>query len=206
MTPNEAIRSFDKTLANLDAWMEKAAEYAKARGFEVDVLATSRLAPDQVNFIQQVQFGCDQAKYAAAYLGGKPAPSHPRQRADVRRAAHADPEVPRVPGHGARERPGGSRAAQGGARLARRPLARGRRLPGARGGAEFLLPHDHGLLDPATQRRAARKGRLHRSDADARGLSRRRRSGGSPGAGRRLGGLRLSGRPPARRRSIVSAT
>jgi hypothetical protein len=57
--------------------MEKATEYAKARGFEVDVLATSRLAPDQASFIQQIQFGCDQAKYAAAYLGNKSAPSHP---------------------------------------------------------------------------------------------------------------------------------
>jgi hypothetical protein len=77
MTPDDAIRLFSKTLGNLDAWMGKAEEYAKARGFEVDVLAKSRLAPDQVDFIQQVQFGCDQAKYAAAYLGGKPAPSHP---------------------------------------------------------------------------------------------------------------------------------
>ena len=77
MTPDDAIRLFSKTLGNLEAWMGKAEEYAKSRGFEVDVLAKARLAPDQVDFIQQVQFGCDQAKYAAAYLSGKPAPSHP---------------------------------------------------------------------------------------------------------------------------------
>ena len=39
MTPDDAIRLFGKTLGNLDAWMSKAEEYAKARGFEVDVLA-----------------------------------------------------------------------------------------------------------------------------------------------------------------------
>ena len=77
MTPNEAIRLFTKTLENLEKCMDKATESAKARAFDVDVLAKSRLAPDQFDFIQQVQSACDQAKYAAAYLGGKTAPSHP---------------------------------------------------------------------------------------------------------------------------------
>ena len=48
-----------------------------ARQSEVDVLAQARLAPNQFTFVQQVQSACDQAKYAAAYLGGKQAPSHP---------------------------------------------------------------------------------------------------------------------------------
>jgi len=73
----DAIRLFAKTLKNLEQWMEKAGEYAKARSFDVDVLAQARLAPNQFGFVQQVQSACDQAKYAAAYLGGKPAPSHP---------------------------------------------------------------------------------------------------------------------------------
>jgi hypothetical protein len=77
MTHEDAIRLFAKTLRNLEHWMDKAAEYAKAKSFEVDVLAQSRLAPDQYPFVRQVQAACDQAKYAAAYLGGKPAPSHP---------------------------------------------------------------------------------------------------------------------------------
>jgi hypothetical protein len=57
--------------------MEKAEAHAKAKAFDVDVLAQARLAPDQFAFVQQVQSGCDQAKYAAAYLSGKAAPSHP---------------------------------------------------------------------------------------------------------------------------------
>ena len=77
MTPYAALQLFIKTLDNLEKWMDKAAEYAKERSFDVDVLAQSRLAPDQFSFAQQVQSACDQAKYAAAYLGNKPAPSHP---------------------------------------------------------------------------------------------------------------------------------
>ncbi len=77
MTPHDAIRLFTKTLENLEKWMDKAGERAKARSFDVDVLAQARLAPDQFAFAQQVQSACDQAKYAAAYLSGKPAPSHP---------------------------------------------------------------------------------------------------------------------------------
>jgi hypothetical protein len=77
MTPHETLRLFTKTLENLEKWMDKAGEHAKARSFDVDVLAQARLAPDQFSFAQQVQSACDQAKYAAAYLGGKTAPSHP---------------------------------------------------------------------------------------------------------------------------------
>src|SRR5262245_41785162 len=77
MTPHEAIRLFEKTLGNLEKWMDKAEEYAKERGFEVDVLAQSRLAPDQYEFTKQVQAVCDQAKFAAAYLSGAKAPTHP---------------------------------------------------------------------------------------------------------------------------------
>ena len=77
MTPHETLGLFTKMLDNLEKWMDKAAENAKTRSFEVDVLADARLAPDQFSFVQQVQAACDQAKYAAAYLGNKPAPSHP---------------------------------------------------------------------------------------------------------------------------------
>jgi len=77
MNHHDAIRLFAKTLENLEQWMDKANEHAKAKAFEVDVLAQARLAPDQFGFVRQVQSACDQAKYAAAYLGGKPAPSHP---------------------------------------------------------------------------------------------------------------------------------
>jgi len=77
MTPHDAIQLFTKTLENLEKWLDKAGEHAKERSFDVDLLAQARLAPDQFSFVQQVQSACDQAKYAAAYLSGKAAPSHP---------------------------------------------------------------------------------------------------------------------------------
>ena len=77
MDHSDAIRSFAKTLQNLERWLDRATAHAKAKGYEVDVLAQARLAPDQYSLARQVQSACDQAKYAAAYLGGKPAPSHP---------------------------------------------------------------------------------------------------------------------------------
>ena len=77
MKSNDAIRLFGKTLKNLEQWLNKAAEHAKAKSFEVDVLVQARLAPDQFALVGQVQSACDQAKYAAAYLGGKTPPSHP---------------------------------------------------------------------------------------------------------------------------------
>ena len=77
MTHNDAVRLFAKMLKNLEQWMGKAEAHAKAKSFETDVLAQSRLAPDAYEFIRQVQAACDQAKYAAAYLGGKQPPSHP---------------------------------------------------------------------------------------------------------------------------------
>ena len=77
MSHDDAIRLFAKTLQNVERWMDKATVHAKAKSFEVDLLAQARLAPDQYPFVRQVQSACDQAKYAAAYLGGKQAPSHP---------------------------------------------------------------------------------------------------------------------------------
>lgn len=77
MTHDESIRLFAKTLENVERWMSKAEEHATAKSFDVDVLAVARLAPDQFSFAQQVQSACDQAKFAAAYLSGRQAPSHP---------------------------------------------------------------------------------------------------------------------------------
>lgn len=77
MTPYETLQLFRKTLDNLGQWMDKAEQSAKHRSFDVDVLAQARLAPDQFSFAQQVQSACDQAKYACAYFGDKPPPSHP---------------------------------------------------------------------------------------------------------------------------------
>jgi hypothetical protein len=73
----ETLTQFKKMLLNLDRWLEKGTASAEAKKFPPDVLAQSRLAPDQYELIRQVQSACDAAKYAAAYLSGQQAPSHP---------------------------------------------------------------------------------------------------------------------------------
>lgn len=71
------LREMRTMLVNLDAWLAKAIEHAKAKGFDPDVLAQARLAPDQFPLARQVQAACDSAKLAAARLAGKEAPAHP---------------------------------------------------------------------------------------------------------------------------------
>jgi hypothetical protein len=71
------VAQFAKMLENLDRWLAAGVTYAGQKQFEPDVLATARLAPDQYELIRQVQAACDAAKYAAAYLTGDKAPSHP---------------------------------------------------------------------------------------------------------------------------------
>jgi hypothetical protein len=77
MSTAGSIQQISRMLKNLDNWLEAGAAYAQQKGFEVDVLAQARLAPDQYALVQQIQSACDQAKYAAAYLSGQKAPSHP---------------------------------------------------------------------------------------------------------------------------------
>ena len=77
MDTAETITQFAKMLKNVDRWLEAARAFAEKKKFEPDVLGHSRLAPDQYDLVRQVQSACDQAKYAAAYLSGQTAPSHP---------------------------------------------------------------------------------------------------------------------------------
>lgn len=70
------VPQFQKTLRNLSQFLDKATQLAEGKKFEVDVLLNSRLAPDQFNFIRQVQIACDTAKLSASRLTGKEAPAH----------------------------------------------------------------------------------------------------------------------------------
>ena len=77
MDTSVTLTQFAKMLQNADRWLEAAVAFAQKKGFEADVLVQQRLAPDQYALVQQVQSACDAAKYAAAYLSGGKAPSHP---------------------------------------------------------------------------------------------------------------------------------
>lgn len=70
------VPQFTKTLHNLSLILDKADAYATEKKFESDVLMNSRLAPDMLNFIRQVQIACDTAKFCASRLTGKEAPTH----------------------------------------------------------------------------------------------------------------------------------
>lgn len=71
------ITQFMRGLTNLEAILDKAYKYSEEKKFDVEVLLNSRLAPDQFNFIKQVQIACDTAKLCAARLANKEAPNHP---------------------------------------------------------------------------------------------------------------------------------
>jgi hypothetical protein len=68
---------FSNMLGNLDRWLDKATEYATTRGFDPNVLLSSRLAPDQFPLLRQIQSACDTAKISASLLAGKTPPKHP---------------------------------------------------------------------------------------------------------------------------------
>lgn len=59
-----------RSLRQLDACMEKAVEYAKARGFEPDKYFGLRMAPDQFPFERQVQIACDALRLGVARITG----------------------------------------------------------------------------------------------------------------------------------------
>lgn len=70
------IPQFTKMLNNMLAILDKAAQSATERNFESTVLFQSRLAPDQFNFVRQIQILCDTAKIGVASLTGKEPPVH----------------------------------------------------------------------------------------------------------------------------------
>jgi uncharacterized protein len=74
---SSSVPQMKKMLQNVGQWLEVATKHATDKGFDPNVFATSRLAPDQYPLTRQVQSCCDSAKFAASRLAGKDAPSHP---------------------------------------------------------------------------------------------------------------------------------
>jgi hypothetical protein len=63
-----------QTLANIEIWLDKAEEHAKSKGFNVNVLMSSRLAPDMGALMYQIQSASDYVKATAAFLTGQKPP------------------------------------------------------------------------------------------------------------------------------------
>ena len=65
-----SIPVFIHMLGNLSAILKKGEEFAKAKGFEPEVLVNSRLAPDMFPLSRQVQIACDIARRCIGRLAG----------------------------------------------------------------------------------------------------------------------------------------
>jgi len=70
------VKQCAQSLGNLQVCLDKAEQHATAKNFDVSILLTSRLAPDQHHFIYQVQSACDYVKGAAGWLSGQAPPKH----------------------------------------------------------------------------------------------------------------------------------
>ena len=71
------IREMHKVLGQLPLWLDKAAAHATAKKFDPETMLHWRIAPDMFPLARQIQFTCDQAKFAASRGAGKDTPAHP---------------------------------------------------------------------------------------------------------------------------------
>jgi uncharacterized protein len=65
-----AVPVFVRALGNLSHVLAKGAEHAKAKSVSDDVLLQTRLIPDMLPLVRQVQIACDMACRASARLAG----------------------------------------------------------------------------------------------------------------------------------------
>jgi hypothetical protein len=72
----ELVSQCVRSLKTVEAWLDRAEAHAETKKFDVDVLMTSRLAPDMQPFVYQVQSACDYVKGAAGWLSGEQVPRH----------------------------------------------------------------------------------------------------------------------------------
>lgn len=72
-----AIPLYQRMLANLASFLDKAEAHAMAGGPGVDILTGAKLADDMHPFVRQIQMASDAAKGGAARLARQEAPSMP---------------------------------------------------------------------------------------------------------------------------------
>ena len=63
-------------VGNLETYLNKAEHFATVKDFDIEILMTSRIAPDMQPFIYQAQSACDYLKAGAAWLSGQAPPKH----------------------------------------------------------------------------------------------------------------------------------
>ena len=65
---------FVRMLGNVNTWLDKAEAHAAARKFDSSVYLGTRLAPDMLPFVKQIQIACDTVKFCVARLAGVDSP------------------------------------------------------------------------------------------------------------------------------------
>lgn len=68
------VAQYLRTLTNVEEILKKAAAYADAKKFDVQILMNARLAPDMLPLGKQIQIATDTAKFCAGYLTGTTPP------------------------------------------------------------------------------------------------------------------------------------
>ncbi|WP_233836535.1 DUF1993 domain-containing protein [Paraburkholderia sp. ZP32-5] len=72
----QAIAQCVQAVRSMETYLDKAERFANAKKFDVDVLLSTRLAPDMAGLLYQIQSACDYLKGGAAWLSGQQPPRH----------------------------------------------------------------------------------------------------------------------------------
>jgi len=78
-----SVPVFVTTLNGMLKWLDKAQAHAEARKFSPDNYLTLRLAPDMLQFKNQIQIASDMVKGCAARLAGQDVPAWPDDEATL---------------------------------------------------------------------------------------------------------------------------
>ena len=72
----QAIAQCVQAVRSMETYIDKAERFANAKKFDVNVLLSTRLAPDMAGLLYQIQSACDYLKGGAAWLSGQQPPKH----------------------------------------------------------------------------------------------------------------------------------
>ena len=72
----QAIAQCVQAVRSMETYIDKAERFANAKKFDVNVLLSTRLAPDMAGLLYQIQSACDYLKGGAAWLSGQQPPRH----------------------------------------------------------------------------------------------------------------------------------
>ncbi len=152
------VASFLTTLGALSKILDKAAAHCAAKKIDQAVLLQTRLTPDMLPFVKQVQLTCDFAKNTLGRLTGEP----PKFPDDEKTIDELKARIAKTVDYVNSFKAGANRRdGRQGRHVPDRPAAdhdaQGRAVPGRLRAAELLFPRHHRLRHPAPVRRRDRQ-------------------------------------------------